>query len=115
MTVDSLINWAIFLACVGVGHTCACRLKKMHRKTKRIFRAKYAVLGAGALAAGAAPLLFPVYPRLGGLIFAISVLAFLVLGMQAWKGHAPDYSESDKVPFDPFATGEWIAKRSGKR
>lgn len=114
MNVDSLINLAIFIVCLAVSFTVVCRLNAMHRRTKSLFRLKYALLLGGSLAGGVSPLLFPEHPRIGGLIFALTVLVYLVLGFQAWRGGAPDYTEckTDRLPFDPMATAEFLAKRS---
>lgn len=98
MSIDAAINLLIAAACAGIAWACLCRMDKMHAATKPLFRLKYTALASGSIAGALAPWLFPDAPRLGGLLFAVAVLAFLLMGASAWKDRAPDYSERGRAP-----------------
>jgi hypothetical protein len=101
MNLDQTMNIMIAIACAGVAWACLCRMDKMHATTKPLFRIKYTLLASGSIAGALSPWMFPEVPRLGGLVFVLSVFAFLLMGATAWREHAPDYSESDRAPLGP--------------
>jgi hypothetical protein len=101
MSLDMMMHVSIAVVCAAVSWACLCRMDKMHKTTRIAFRLKYTLLATGAIAAALAPWMFPDVPRLGGLLFALTVLAFLLLGAPAWRSGAPDYSESDRAPLGP--------------
>lgn len=103
MSLDMMMHVSIAVVCAAVSWACLCRMDKMHKTTRIAFRLKYTLLATGAIAAALAPWMFPDVPRLGGLLFALTVLAFLLLGAPAWRSGAPDYSESGPGELDPIA------------
>lgn len=103
MNLDMLMHVSIAVVCACVAWACLCRMDKMHKTTLVAFRLKYTLLATGAIAAALSPWMFPDVQRLGGLLFAITVLAFLLLGAPAWRSGAPEYSESGPGDLDPLA------------
>lgn len=71
--------------CLGIAWACICRLNTTTCRTYWRARLRYVLLLAGALAHGGQPLLFSTLPGPGGVIFAATVLAGLVLGMDRWR------------------------------
>ena len=102
------IDFLLLLGCCVIAVVCGCRLDKMHKSTRTVFRIKYAALLGGALAAGFAPLLFPDYPRMGGLVFMVSVVFYIVSGYPAWRTKPPEYTESGRMPLDPFDPADML-------
>lgn len=81
--MTATINFAI---CVAIGWACICRLNDVISRDYKRARLRYALLLAGAMASGCAPVLFNTMPGPGAAIFAGAVLAGLVINVPRWRG-----------------------------
>ena len=83
--LETAVTAVNLLVCIGIFWACICRLNSNISKLYLRVRARYTLLLAGALVSGFQPIFFGDRPTIAGLVFAICILAGLVLNIGSWR------------------------------
>lgn len=84
----ALANWAF---CSVIGLLCLGQLNSGRCRENKLDRARYALLLAGATAAGLQPVLFSTWPAWADVFMSFAVLAGMVINAVRW--HLKDTME----------------------
>jgi hypothetical protein len=87
-----LMALANAVLCGGIMWVCLCRIAALSKRSRKLFRALYSLLGAAAMGSMLQPVLFGDWPGVADLMVNAVLLAFLSSGMRTWSAGAPAYT-----------------------